>query len=166
MITQRQEQILDNLIREYINTAEPVSSKLLKERVDLDICEATIRNDLQELTELGFINQPHTSAGRVPTDKAYRYFVDKLFENERNEIFHRFIYNEIENARKRINEELKLVEELSKSLEETSTALSVDSLPEERNALYEVVIKLGPTRIAYDRNINIINELIRELENF
>ena len=75
MITERQEKLLDFLIKEYISTAEPVSSKALKKSACLDVCGATIRNDLQVLTKEGYIEQPHTSAGRIPTRKAYRYFV-------------------------------------------------------------------------------------------
>jgi heat-inducible transcriptional repressor len=164
MITERQEKILDELVREYINSAEPISSKLLKDKVGLDICEATIRNELQDLTEQGYINQPHTSAGRVPTEKAYRYFIDTIFDS-RDEIFTNFVSTEIESARKRINEELRLVEELTKTLEEASLQLSIESMPKEKNILYEVVVKLGPTRITYDKNISIINSLIKELEN-
>lgn len=165
MITERQEKILDELVREYINSAEPISSKLLKDKVGLDVCEATIRNELQNLTEQGYVNQPHTSAGRVPTEKAYRYFIDNLFDN-RDELFADLISKEIENAKKRIEEELALVEELTKSLAEISQRLSVPKFPEEKEALFEVVIKLGPSRMIYDKNISIINSLIRELENF
>ena len=78
-LTRRQEQLLNALIQEYISTAEPVGSIHLKKSINLDVCPATIRNDLQELTEAGYIAQPHTSAGRIPTEKAYRFFVEKIF---------------------------------------------------------------------------------------
>lgn len=78
MLTERQEKLLNFLIKEYINTAEPVGSLSLKKVCDLDVSGATIRNDLQVLTEAGYITQPHTSAGRVPTQKAYKYFADKF----------------------------------------------------------------------------------------
>ena len=78
-LTERQEKILNSLIQEYIGIAEPISSNLIKERCGLDVSPATIRNDLQELTEMGYINQPHTSAGRVPTNKGYKYFVEITF---------------------------------------------------------------------------------------
>ena len=67
MLSGRQEKLLNFLIKEYISTAEPVSSLDLKKVTDLDVCGATIRNDLQALTEEGYIEQPHTSAGRIPT---------------------------------------------------------------------------------------------------
>ena len=73
MLTERQKKLLNFLVKEYICTAGPVSSKTLKKVVDLDVCGATIRNDLQALMKEGFIIQPHTSAGRVPTRKAYKF---------------------------------------------------------------------------------------------
>ena len=76
MITQRQEKILNSLVKEYIDRAEPISSELLKKKCNLDVSPATIRNELQELTERGYITQPHTSAGRIPTEKGYRYFIE------------------------------------------------------------------------------------------
>lgn len=78
MLTERQVDILNSVIGEYIKLAAPVSSHLLKKGKGLKISPATIRNEMQELTNQGYLYQPHTSAGRVPTDKGYRFFVDKL----------------------------------------------------------------------------------------
>lgn len=163
-LTSRQEKLLDFLIREYISTAEPVSSKGLKKICDLDVCGATIRNDLQALTKEGYIEQPHTSAGRVPTKKAYKHFAEKI-SSERKTTFSTFIYQEIKITRNQIDEELKLAEELIKSLSEASSALVIPNEPEETD-LFEILIKLGPSRITYDRNIDIINKIIKELGNF
>ena len=77
-ITERQTEILNRLIQEYIDSARPVSSQLLEKKYDFSICPAMIRIEMQKLTDQGFIQQPHTSAGRVPTDKGYRFFVDNL----------------------------------------------------------------------------------------
>ena len=164
MITERQEEILNALIQEYISTAEPVGSIHLKKSINLDICPATIRNDLQELTEAGYIAQPHTSAGRVPTEKAYRLFVDKIF-SDREEMFSNFIFKEIETAKKQIEAELKLTEELTKSLTEASSTLNFTYLPE-KDILFEILIKLGPSRVTYDKNISLISSIIRELKMF
>ncbi|OGZ95735.1 MAG: hypothetical protein A2847_02645 [Candidatus Sungbacteria bacterium RIFCSPHIGHO2_01_FULL_50_25] len=76
----RAERILDALVREYTKTAHPIGSLELLRRAHLDVSPATIRNELLELCERGFLEQPHTSAGRVPTDKGYRFFVDHLGE--------------------------------------------------------------------------------------
>ncbi len=82
ILDRRKERILDALIREYTKTAHPVGSLELLRRTHLDVSPATIRNELLELCELGFLEQPHTSAGRIPTDKGYRFFVDYLLEDD------------------------------------------------------------------------------------
>jgi heat-inducible transcriptional repressor len=74
----RQKLILALVIRDYIETAQPVGSKRLVEAYELDFSSATVRNDMSALTEAGFLRQPHTSAGRVPTEEGYRYFVRQL----------------------------------------------------------------------------------------
>ncbi len=81
MITERQGEILNRIVKEYITLAEPVSSQLLEKKHKFGLSPATIRNEMQKLTDDGYLLQPHTSAGRVPTDKGYRFFVDKLLEN-------------------------------------------------------------------------------------
>ncbi|OGF31350.1 hypothetical protein A2533_01655 [Candidatus Falkowbacteria bacterium RIFOXYD2_FULL_35_9] len=75
---ERIEKLLKNLLLEYIKTAEPVASSLLVDKLDEKVSSATIRSELVELEKAGFIYQPHTSAGRVPTEKAYQYFVDNF----------------------------------------------------------------------------------------
>jgi heat-inducible transcriptional repressor len=70
--------VLRAIVEDYVSTNEPVGSKALVDRRNLDVSPATIRNDMAVLEEQGFIVQPHTSAGRIPTDKGYRLFVDKL----------------------------------------------------------------------------------------
>lgn len=79
-LTERQKFILTLVIHEYIRTAQPVSSKYLVERYNLDMSSATVRNELAALTEAGYLRQPHTSAGRVPTEEGYRYFVGRLVQ--------------------------------------------------------------------------------------
>ena len=74
----RKEDILGFIVRDYIRTASPVSSERVNKKVSLDVSPATIRNAMQELGSGGFLEQPHTSAGRIPTDKGYRYFIQNL----------------------------------------------------------------------------------------
>jgi heat-inducible transcriptional repressor len=81
-ITERQKRILNTIIEEYINSAEPVSSALLEKKYDFGICPASIRIEMQKLTSTGLISQPHTSAGRIPTDKGYRFYVNNLLEKK------------------------------------------------------------------------------------
>jgi len=164
MLTERQEKLLNFLIKEYINTAEPVGSLALKRVSDLDISPATVRNDLQELAKQGFINQPHTSAGRVPTQKAYKYFAEKFYQHK-EDAFSDFIFDEIENTRKQIDDELKLAEELMKSLSEVSMTLNYTRIQKKDNLL-EILEILGPSKTAHNENINIISKIIKQLENF
>ena len=74
----RKEALLETLVREYVKTAEPVGSLHLAKRAGLEVSSATVRNELAELEEAGYLIQPHTSAGRVPTELAYRYFIEHL----------------------------------------------------------------------------------------
>ena len=74
----RRLQVLRAIVQDYVSTNDPVGSKALAARYDLGVSPATIRNDMAVLEEEGYITQPHTSAGRVPTDKGYRFFVDRL----------------------------------------------------------------------------------------
>src|SRR5262249_31716119 len=79
-LTERQEKILALVVQEFISRPEPVGSKYLAERFLTSVSSATIRNDMAALETLGFIAAPHTSAGRVPTEAGYRYFVRRLLD--------------------------------------------------------------------------------------
>ncbi len=79
-LTERQRTILILLIRDYIETAQPVGSKRLVERFRLDLSPATVRNEMSALTEMGYLRQPHTSAGRVPAEEGYRVFVGQMMQ--------------------------------------------------------------------------------------
>lgn len=80
MLTERQEKILGSIVEEYIDNAVPISSQAVFEASGLEISCPTIRNEMADLTELGYLVQPHTSAGRVPTEQGYRFFVDDLLQ--------------------------------------------------------------------------------------
>jgi heat-inducible transcriptional repressor len=79
-LTDRERQILEAVIRSYVETAEPAGSRTLSRRFGLGVSPATIRNTMSDLEEKGFLFHPHTSAGRIPTDKAYRVYVDELLQ--------------------------------------------------------------------------------------
>ena len=74
-INQRQAYILSAIIDEYVRTAQPVASKTICEKLDLDVSPATVRNDMVQLETVGYLRQPHTSAGRVPTEEGYRFYL-------------------------------------------------------------------------------------------
>ena len=80
-LTERQKTLLLLIIRDHIESAEPIGSKRLVENYRLDYSPATIRNEMSALTEMGYLRQPHTSAGRVPTEEGYRYFVSQMMPN-------------------------------------------------------------------------------------
>ena len=83
-LTKRQEEILALVIRTYTSKLEPVSSKQIVETSELGVSSATIRNEMSVLEELGYIIAPHTSAGRIPTENGYRYFVQRIADNNMN----------------------------------------------------------------------------------
>src|SRR5512146_2777373 len=95
-LTDRQKSLLMVIIRDYIDAAQPVGSKRLVDRYHLDLSSATIRNEMAALTEMGYLRQPHTSAGRVPTEEGYRLFVSEMMnqaelpESVQNTIAHQF----------------------------------------------------------------------------
>src|SRR3989338_10527945 len=80
-LDKRQSSVLEAIIREYIRTAEPVGSMAVTERYKIAASPATVRNDMAELESAGFIRHPHTSAGRVPTEAAYQYYVDNFLRD-------------------------------------------------------------------------------------
>ncbi|HSH45439.1 MAG TPA: hypothetical protein VK966_06270 [Longimicrobiales bacterium] len=77
-LTEREERVLDAVIRTYVETAEPAGSRSVARRFNLGVSPATVRNTMADLEDKGFLYHPHTSAGRIPTDHAYRYYVDTL----------------------------------------------------------------------------------------
>lgn len=82
-IDKRKIQILEAIINDYINTGEPVGSRTIAKRYDLGVGSATIRNEMSDLEDMGYLEQPHTSAGRIPSSKGYRLYVDSLMQKAR-----------------------------------------------------------------------------------
>lgn len=86
VLSERKTKILHAIIKNYLETGEPVGSRTISKYTDLNLSSATIRNEMADLEELGYIMQPHTSAGRIPSDKGYRWYVDSLMEEKEQEI--------------------------------------------------------------------------------
>src|ERR671935_384577 len=80
----RSKRVLAALVREFISSGEPVASSLLVSAAGLGVSSATVRSILSRLEEEGFVQQPHTSAGRIPTDRGYRFYVDLLLDSKRH----------------------------------------------------------------------------------
>jgi len=112
---ERKKKILEIIIRDYINTAEPVGSRTLSKRYDLKISPATIRNEMADLEDMGYLTQTHTSSGRIPTQKAYRYYVDEVMQiHKLTEIMRRDIHRGY----------LKNKKEISNTISHTANVLS------------------------------------------
>lgn len=112
MVSARQKLILKNLVGEYINSAIPVSSAILVNNYNLPFSPATVRNEILELENLGYLYQPHVSAGRIPTEEGYRFFINFLTENQKAELSKKekkkinFIVREFRQDRARLHREL------------------------------------------------------------
>ena len=85
-LDERKCKILQAVIRNYLETGEPVGSRTISKYTDLNLSSATIRNEMSDLEEMGYIVQPHTSAGRIPSDKGYRFYVDTMLEEKEREV--------------------------------------------------------------------------------
>ena len=107
-LTERKKKVLRSVVDLYIRTAEPVGSKAITELPDMKYSSATIRNEMAELTTMGYLEQPHTSAGRVPSAAGYRLYVDELMMDYRLSIDEtKSINNAIEEKMQRVD---KMVE--------------------------------------------------------
>ncbi len=128
-LTKRQQLILEKLIEQYVKTAEPVASAALAKEYDFGVKPAMIRREMEKLEKLGFLSQPFVSSGRMPTDKAYRFFVNKILErgmpqSKKTEK----IADTLEKER---NDFLKFTLEAVRFLAESSPSLALFSLPQE-----------------------------------
>lgn len=85
-LDERKKKILKVLIKNYLETGEPVGSRTISKLLDVSLSSATIRNEMSDLEEMGYILQPHTSAGRIPSDAGYRFYVDELMEESEKKV--------------------------------------------------------------------------------
>ncbi len=118
----RKLKILHAIIQNYLETGEPVGSRTIAKYADLNLSSATIRNEMADLEELGYIVQPHTSAGRIPSDKGYRLYVDDMLKNKRLELEER--EQEVNELKEFLTEKVDRVEEL---LQNVAKSLAVDT---------------------------------------
>ena len=127
-LSDRQIQILKTVIEEYIETAEPVGSETLDKKYNLGVSPATIRNEMVKLTELGYLKQLHTSAGRTPTPTAMRYYVDHLMQKQQLSVAEEVAVKEkIWDHR---NELDKLLREATKTLASRTKTLAITTTDE------------------------------------
>ena len=108
LLDERKKKVLQAIVEEYINTAEPVSSNTLTQNHGLECSSATIRNEMSELEKSGFLDKTHTSSGRIPSEKGYRYYVDELLND--NDIS----LEEIKYISSKLETKVNEIEELTK----------------------------------------------------
>ncbi len=135
-LTERQKNILEIVIREYIENAMPISSKYIEEEYDLQVSPATIRSELYDLIEKGYLYQPYTSSGRIPTDKGYRFFVDLLSEKEIKQLEDKVV-KEVRKMQKEVEGRVKFLHEFTRLLAHTSSNLTLSYFPRENILLKE-----------------------------
>lgn len=136
-LTERQKTLLLLIIRDYIDTAQPVGSKRLAERYHIDFSPATIRNEMAVLTEMGYLRQPHTSAGRVPSEEGYRYFVSQMMHNtELPETVQQTIAHQFHQSRPDMDQWMTLAASI---LAHQSQGMSVVTAPHAEQARYKHV---------------------------
>lgn len=123
ILTLRQEKILNCVVGEYIDSKAPVSSKILSKKYHFGIKPPTIRIELQKLTEMGFLTQPHTSAGRIPTDKGYRFYVDNLRPQSKN--------NKWRSLEEEMNDSFSFFQLLTKRIAGLTSNVAMSYFPEE-----------------------------------
>lgn len=130
---ERKQKILKAIVQDYIATAEPVGSRTISKKFELGVSPATIRNEMSDLEELGLIEQPHTSAGRIPSDSGYRYFVNSLMD-------HGTLTTE---EKKKINQEVagrlgevqEVIEYTGKLISQVTSLTSLVMGPQTRNSV-------------------------------
>jgi len=108
LLDNRKKKVLQAIVEEYINTAEPVGSNALTNKHGLEYSSATIRNEMAELEKKGFLDKTHTSSGRVPSAKGYRYYVDELLQDDNISI------EEIKYISSKLETKVNEIEELTK----------------------------------------------------
>ncbi|HHU29837.1 MAG: heat-inducible transcriptional repressor HrcA [Bacillota bacterium] len=118
VLNERKQKILHAVVTDYIQTAEPVGSRTISRHYQIALSAATIRNEMADLEELGFLLQPHTSAGRIPSQRGYRFYVDSLMDTVQ-------LGKQEENYLRRVFTQLKKMREINQIVQQTAKALSV-----------------------------------------
>ncbi len=140
MLTERRRQLLQIIIDEHVRTAQPVGSAALVDRYHLPVSSATIRNEMAALEEDGLIAQPHTSAGRVPTDAGYRYYVEALMRDEQvPEDLQQTIRHQFHQAARELEEWARLAAAILAARLRNAAVVTTPHSPEARIRLLELV---------------------------
>jgi heat-inducible transcriptional repressor len=161
----RKSKILQAIIEDYVATAEPIGSRTIARKFSLGVSPATIRNEMSDLEELGYLEQPHASAGRVPSDRGYRYYVDCLMESREvtsgeDEIIRRTF-------ERKAREVDTLVRETARLLSETTNLTAVVSGPQMERAHFKDlrIVPIGPGKavLIYMTDSGFVENQVLEL---
>lgn len=155
VLDDRKKKVLEAIVKDYIATAEPVGSRTIARKYNLGVSSATIRNEMADLEEMGLIEQPHTSAGRIPSDKGYRLFVDCLMKKQNPSSLEEAFALEILQKKRREVEEM--IQETSRVLSRISSYTSLALI--KGSSLSQIehlqLISIGPRKavlVAVDQN--------------
>lgn len=164
----RKRRILQAIIDDYIDTAEPVGSRTVARKHELGLSSATIRNEMADLEEMGFLAQPHTSAGRIPSDKGYRFYVNELM---RERVISAEEAECIKQALEiRINEMNQLIRQASMILSKITKYTSIATAPQLKKSILKAVqvvpIQQGRALVIVVTNANVVrNSFIKIPDN-
>ena len=164
ILDERKKRILRAIIDDYIDTAEPIGSRTIARKHELGLSSATIRNEMADLEEMGFLAQPHTSAGRVPSDKGYRLYVDQLMKV--NELSREEIEG-IKNAMEvKINELSQLIRQASAVMSRITRYTSMATKPQVMKSTFKAVqavpIETGKALVIVVANTGVVrNNLVK-----
>lgn len=162
---ERKSRILQAVIEDYVATAEPIGSRTIARKFKFGVSPATIRNEMADLEELGYLEQPHTSAGRVPSDRGYRYYVDCLMEAREIEIHeHEMIRRTFE---RKVHELDTLIRETAKLLSDTTHLTAVIAGPQMEKAHFRelklVPIDVDKAVLVYITDTGFVENQVLEL---
>jgi heat-inducible transcriptional repressor len=148
-LSERERQVLDAVVRIYVDTAEPAGSRTLSRRFGLGVSPATVRNTMSDLEDKGYLFHPHASAGRVPTDRAYRFFVDEMIRPAPlSSIERESLVRELDTPGSSTSAVERLVRRATRALSVLSAELGVAIAPRLREAILE---KLDLIRVSSDK---------------
>ncbi|HUF53471.1 MAG TPA: heat-inducible transcriptional repressor HrcA [Dehalococcoidia bacterium] len=140
MLTERRKQLLQYIVEEYVQTAQPVGSQAIVKKYQLPFSSATIRNEMGALEDAGFIAQPHTSAGRVPTDAGYRFYVETLMHEDRlSDELQQTIRHQFHQAARELEEWARLAAAILSARLQNAAVVTTPHSPEPRVRWVELV---------------------------
>lgn len=169
-LTDREKEVLKYVVENFIRSAAPIGSRSVSKQTDLNLSSATIRNVMSDLEERDLLDTPHTSAGRIPTDKGYRYYVDLLMDRERLNLQEEYeLKSKFDEKNLNISDNQELYIETSRILGKISHLLAVVSQPQLSKGIYDRIelVSISSNRILVVLNIKsgIVKTVVMEMDS-